>query len=482
MLALGYGEEKNSLQEKLRTKIKAGSIDVNIMSKLDKPNFTKDNALLPPEYSDAQAALRGYAKSRLHSSIVFSAGFNPRLYAYAEQFDDFFPDKNGKLVKKIILKVSDYRSAIVQGKIFAKKGLWVSEFRVESGLNCGGHAFATDGLLLGPILEEFKTNKQILADELLGICNAALLAKGKEIFNSTPELKLTVQGGIGTFNEDQFLFEHYEVDGTGWGSPFLLVPEVTNVDEATLKELSVATKDDFYLSDASPLGIPFNNFRKSSSEIQRLIRIDKGRPGSPCYKKFLSSDTEFSETPICTASREYQSLKIKQIKEKHLSEAEYKEAFDKVIGKDCLCEGLGAAVLLKNHLHPAHNLNAVAICPGPNLAYFSGIFTLKQMADHIYGRINLLNSVKRSNMFINELVLYINYLMKELGKETAAFNANKTRQIESFKLNLLKGIEYYGDLIKEMKRESSSYLSEMKKELDHYATMIQGMQVPAFVQ
>ena len=72
--------------------------------------------------------------------------------------------------------------------------------------------------------------------------------------------------------------------------------------------------------------------------------------------------------------------------------------------------------------------------------------------------------------------------MKELGKETAAFNANKTRQIESFKLNLLKGIEYYGDLIKEMKRESSSYLSEMKKELDHYATMIQGMQVPAFVQ
>jgi hypothetical protein len=44
------------------------------------------------------------------------------------------------------------------------------------------------------------------------------------------------------------------------------------------------------------------------------MRIDKNRPGSPCFKKFLSMDKEFTDKPICTASREYQNLKIKQLK------------------------------------------------------------------------------------------------------------------------------------------------------------------------
>ena len=70
-------------------------------------------------------------------------------------------------MKKIILKVSDYRSAIIQGKFFAKKGLWVSEYRIESGLNCGGHAFPTQGYLMGPILEEFKKNIDSLFQKLL---------------------------------------------------------------------------------------------------------------------------------------------------------------------------------------------------------------------------------------------------------------------------------------------------------------------------
>ncbi len=58
-----------------------------------------------------------------------------------------------------MLKVSDFHSAAVQGKFLAKRGLWVSEFRIESGLNCGGHAFATKGQLLGPILEEFQQKR-----------------------------------------------------------------------------------------------------------------------------------------------------------------------------------------------------------------------------------------------------------------------------------------------------------------------------------
>ena len=160
----------------VKDKLKLGSIDVNIMTKLDKQN-QNDGDVLPIEYNDAHAALRGFATSDLNASIVFSAGMNPKLFSYLASFEDFYPDKNGYLKKRIILKVSDYRSAIIQGKFFAKKGLWVSEFRIESGLNCGGHAFATDGYLLGPILQEFKDNKNMLTNELFEIYKNALVEK-----------------------------------------------------------------------------------------------------------------------------------------------------------------------------------------------------------------------------------------------------------------------------------------------------------------
>ncbi|HQV01222.1 MAG TPA: hypothetical protein PLO59_08685, partial [Bacteroidia bacterium] len=301
--------KKHAMQQQLRNQIQAGAIDANIMSKVDKTNFNKSDEALANEYSDALASLRGFANSDLHASVIFSAGYNPRLYAYIESFPDFYPDATGYLKKKIVLKVSDYRSAIIQGKILAKKGIWISEFRIESGLNCGGHAFATDGILLGPILEEFKEKRNTIANELFDLCNQALAIKGYNTFKAMPQLRITVQGGIGTAAENKFLFEHYQIDGTGWGSPFLLVPEATNVDADTLQQLAQARKEDYYMSYASPLGIPFNNFRKSTSEQQRLKRIQKGRPGSPCYKKFLVTNTEFTERPICTASRQYQHLK-----------------------------------------------------------------------------------------------------------------------------------------------------------------------------
>ena len=65
-----------------------GSIDVNIMTKVDKDNY-KNNEKLSTEYNDAHAALRGFANSKLNSSLILSAGMNPRLYSYMSQFDDF---------------------------------------------------------------------------------------------------------------------------------------------------------------------------------------------------------------------------------------------------------------------------------------------------------------------------------------------------------------------------------------------------------
>lgn len=472
MLTLS-GEAKEEAQNKLRQAIFPGDIDVNIMTKVDNINFSKSGEPLPGMYSDASAALRGFALSKVKSSVIFSAGLNPRLFAYLEEFDDFFPDDKGQISKKIVLKVSDLRSAIIQGKYLAKKGLWVNEFRIESGLNCGGHAFPGDGYLLGPILEEFKNQRQNLRDELFAMCNQALTRKNKPLLAPDQTLRVTAQGGIGTYQEDAFLREYYQLDGTGWGSPFLLVPDVTNVDEGTLQKLAVAKPEDYFLSDASPLGIPFNNFRNSTSENQRMERIEKGRPGSPCYLKHLSFNTEFTDKPICASSRQYQDKKIKALKAEGLSPDQLEAAIAEVVVKDCLCEGLAVSVLQRNGIADLHNLDAVAICPGPNLAYFSGVFSLDEMVDHIYGRRNLLNSLNRPNMFIKELDMYIQYLLKEISKHLDTLNEKKKGYFETFKKNILDGIEYYHQLASKMNRESEEAIGEFRRMLEQLKANIE---------
>lgn len=458
-------QAKQALQQQLLQSIEPGRIDVNIMAKVDNTGYNKDGEKLPDEYSDALSALRGFAKSKLQSSIIFSAGYNPRLYSYAETFDCFYPQKNNEPLKKIILKVSDYRSALVQGKILAKKGLWISEFRIESGLNCGGHAFATEGLLLGPILEEFKQNRPQMHAELLALCNDALMAKGKERYIDAPTQKITVQGGIGTAAEQQFLLSYYQLDGTGWGSPFLLVPEATNVEAPTLQLMAQAKKEDYYLSHASPLGVPINNIKNSSSQAQLQQRIQKGRPGSPCYKKYLASNTEFTDKPICTASRQYQNLKIKQLQQQQLPPAELQQQISKVLEKDCLCEGLTASVKLKNNMPLQHKLSAVAICPGPNLAYFSGTFSLKEMVSHIYGRINLNNALERPHVFINELQLYVDYFKNQLKESSSLVNEKQKKYFDRFKNNLQCGIEYYKTLLPSFANLNLNTLQLKKLEL-----------------
>jgi len=467
---LGMLEERDELtklkiQDDLRRSIVAGSIDVNIMTKCDRINYDENDEPLAVEYADAMSALRGFAMSDLNSSVVFSAGMNPRLYSYCETFNDFLPDENGQFRKRIILKVSDYRSALVQGKFLAKKGLWISEFRVESGLNCGGHAFPTDGFLLGPIMEEFKSRRAELRETLFEVYNSTFIAKNGSGFNRIPETKISVQGGIGSHNENQFLLEHYNLDATGWGSPFLLVPEATNVDAVTLRDLSEASPSDYFLSHASPLGLPFNNFRKSSAEAQRKERISKGRPGSPCYKKFLAFNTEFTKKPICTSSREYQKLKLEQIANEDKPEVQKQFEIGQLMEKDCLCEGLSSSVLLKNNIRIPHNLPAVSICPGPNLAYFTGIFSLKEMIDHIYGRANILNNEKRPQMFLKELRLYVDYYKKEMEQTLLETGNRKQKQLEDFKRNLLNGIEYYFNLIPVMRGDAESYLQQMYADL-----------------
>jgi hypothetical protein len=440
-------EEKQKLEALLRAEIKAGAIDVNIMTKVDKNNFDKDGNLIE-DGSDALASLKGYAKSNLtNSSIIFSAGMNPRLYNYLEKFTEFDAKAWGEFDKKIVIKVSDYRSALIQGKYLAKKGLWVSEFRIESGLNCGGHAFATDGYLLGPIMEEFKTKKEELSAALFQLYNTAVKAKGGEGFSEPHPIKITVQGGIGTFEEDNFLKRYYNVDATGWGTPFLLVPEATTVDENTLQLLSKAGQDDIHLSKNSPLGVRFHYLKGTSADLEKAYRISKGKPGSPCTEKHLVSNTEFTKEPICSASLKYQRLKIEQLKSLNLPEAEYNKQVTALLDKECLCVGLSNAASKKYEIPFLKKQDGVTICPGPNIAYFTKIVSLKEMVGHIYGRADLLGQTERPHMFINELVLYINYLKDQVEEEGVPESGSKrVKYFTDFYNNLQEGIGYYRQL------------------------------------
>ena len=443
------GPEREGLEREIRAGLVPGRAEVNIMTKVDKPNFVGREPL-PVEYNDAHAALRGFATSALEGVLVLSAGFNARLYGYMASFAGFFADEAGRIKKQIALKVSDARSALTQGKFLAKKGLWVSEYRVESGLNCGGHAFASQGYLMGPILEELKSKRDEIVSSLFEIYQKALKKLGKPVPAEPPEVRITAQGGVGTAGEHAMLRKRYGLDSVGWGSPFLLVPEVTVVDEQTRKGLSDAGEEDLYLSGASPLGVPFNVMREASIEALNRKWYEEGRPGSPCPKGHLEFNTEFTERPLCTASRNYQHRKIKALKEQNLSPEAYEREIAKLLEKQCLCTGLAEPAHLEFHLGPQMPETGVSVCPGPNLAYFSGERTLEEMVDHIYGRRPLGLEADRPHVFVKELRLYTDYLRRVLAGEFGTDRDRTPEAVATFRANLAAGARYYLERLGEL--------------------------------
>jgi hypothetical protein len=439
-----------------------GSIDVNIMAKVDALRMDEEDKPMSSEFSDASSALRGFANSCVSSGLVLSAGFNPRLYSYLSEFKAFYRDASGRTKKSIILKVSDIRSALIQGKFLAKKGIEVAEFRIESGLNCGGHAFASDGHLMPVLLQEFREKRDQLVETFQPMIKSYYESEGFEY----PELseeeatpKITVQGGIGTYGEMQRLIEDFKMDGTGWGSPFLLVPEATCVDDFTTKLLANAGEKELYLSNVSPLGVPFNNIRGSGSEIHTKALVDKGKPGSKCPKGFLVSNTEFTENPICTASAQYQLLKINQIHESALDDKDKVKQKNKVMEKTCLCTNLGTGSLIRlGIMKPTYGRQA--ICPGPNVAWFKRQYTLDEMVNHIYGRRESLVPEERPHMFAKELTMYVDYI-SELADQAEPADNKLWNRLGKMRTNLESGMDlcleiadkeaYQGENLKSLK-------------------------------
>ncbi len=446
LISMTEGPERDAAAAELTQKMKPGSIDVNIMVKLDNLRYDRNGNSLGEEFSDAKAALRGYAESCLESSIVFSAGMNKSLFSYMSRFPDFYRDEQGRTRKKIIIKVSDFRSALIQGRFLAKKGLEVYEYRIESGLNCGGHAFATNGIILPCVAEEFRKNRDQLRTEFRESIAQYYAEKGWK--HTEPEdgfPLVTIQGGIGVHGEAMRLREDFGMDMTGWASPFLLVPEATPVDSPTRMLLAKAGAKDLYLSNASPFGIPFNNVRRTGSERWTQQMAEGGKPGSSCPRRLLASNTEFSENPICTGSRQFQTRKLEQIRHSDLTPAAKERRSKEITQKVCLCEHLGNGALIALGIAEEKD-SPPCVCPGPNIEWFDRTYTLKEMVDHIYGRGPSLVSAERPHMFAKEIMLYVDYFETQAQKCTGS--PKEMKALEEFKDNLAHGISFCLEIAK----------------------------------
>jgi len=446
-LALPAGSEKDRLARELNQQILPGSIDGNIMTKLDRPEFEKDGTPRPAEFSQSKAAWRGYSLSKVRGNMVMSAGINPTLYGYLESFPDFYRQAGMPPVKGLILKVSDYRSSLVQGRFLAKKGIEIKEFRIESGLNCGGHAFASDGYLLGPILQEFLESRGKFPEMFEPLITAYYRKQGREYPQSAMnrDIPITVQGGLGTHGEMRRVLEYYGLDATGWASPFLLVPEVTALDQATRQRLADAREGDLYLSEASPLGVPFNNLRESTSEQWSRKQIENGKPGSPCPKGYLEANTEFTPVPICTASKNFMKRKLDAMGyEVAPDQAHADEKVQSVYVKQCICDQLGNGALIQ--LGEMKASQPVSVCPGPNIAYFDRLYTLREMVDHIYGRGPSLVPANRPHFFAKDLKLTVDYFVKQAEKHQPG-DAKGLAYLRVFKGNIEAGIRYYREFV-----------------------------------
>jgi hypothetical protein len=474
MLSMPQGSARDALAEILSQRMEAGSIDANIMTKLDRRPVAKDGTERDAMLSDAKTALRGFALSRNQGNMVFSAGINPTLFGLMEEFPDFYRTAEGEPKKGIIIKVSDFRSAMVQGRFLAKKGLEVREFRIESGLNCGGHAFASEGDLLGPIVDEFRKHRDNFPGEFAPHIENWFRRKGREVPAGTREHEaaVAIQGGLGNSGEQRRMIEGFGADATGWGTPFMLVPEATPIDDRTRELLRRARAEDLYLSEASPLGVPFNNLRTSTAALELRRHIEAGKPGSACPKGFLVSNTEFSEHPICTASAKYQAQKLAQIGGMEA------EGAASVLAKECICHQLGngalAFIAQENRIlkgEPPQESNApVSICPGPNLAWFDRIYSLSEMVDHIYGRTPSIVPAERPHCFAAELEMnvkdYQKLVVKGAKDPAIAAKAERTRK------TLLESIAWYREFLATTTAYGDENLASLATALDSQESLL----------
>ncbi|MGZ6124561.1 MAG: hypothetical protein ACXWLR_06350 [Myxococcales bacterium] len=101
-----------------------------------------------------------------------------------------------------------------------------------------------------------------------------------------------------------------------------------------------------------------------------------------------------------------------------------------------ICHHLGNGTL--RALGIARSELPVAVCPGPNLAYFDRTYALEEMVDHIYGRGPSLTPADRPHFLAKELALYVDHLEKIAA---GANDAKSQRAVDAFRADLLRGLD-----------------------------------------
>ncbi len=445
------------LESMLKDSLTKGRIDVNIMTKLDRP-FARDDS---QDLNEAMAALRGFANSKLESSLVLSAGMNPPLFTYIREFPDFLPDDSGKMKKKVILKISDYKSMRVQSKLLASKGVWVSEYRIESGLNCGGHAFGSpSGQLAGPIVEEIMANREKIHAEQLDAYRSALSMPLLEL----PPPLITYQGGIKTHHEKKWFLDR-GIEMVGMATPFLFVPSVTILSENTREVLIKAKTEDIELSDDSPLGIDFWRVKNTLGDIMHNRKIAEGDPGYKCTYGYL----RLGEDGLCSADRRKVSERLEGLK--GLPEGEMKDYLRaKILAPHCLCGGLiwDAKRAYGLQGDPFAKTTDALVCAGPSAAYFKRNYTLLEMVRHFNGEAPFPELASAPNTHIEELRINVEKLEKDLSTHQFRENAEAVKKSSGkILIGLLSSIDFYKKNIGTFRQEEQAGISEQLGQHEH---------------
>lgn len=451
------GTARIAAEAALTEKMEPGEIQANIMVGLNHDEAAFD-------------AVRGFAASKVAGALVLSAGVNLSVFEEIAKCKDFYRTGTRPPKKKIILKVSDYRSALIQGRYLAKKGLEVYEYRIESGVNCGGHAFFESKKLLLDVVREFVEKRKELFET-----TRSMIEKTGNLPPLSPA-RITAQGGL-CAPEDIAQVLSLGIDGVGVGTPFLLVPQATSVDKETRRLLMSAKPEDVCISHASPLGIPFVNLQTSTAariceqKIQEYFAPESEKsgsselkPGFPCRQHYLCQNIPGFDHPVCMASREYVMHRLAEIdkleqedieackmQSHHADEnhersressaanacensmAVIRKKYDKLrrvtLSRECICRFLGNAgreeirekspslhyqpecVAVARGSQPARTREPVTICPNPDIGYFDREYTLLEMMQHLYGTGKRLTPKDKPSAFEIEERLLKNVLL-----------------------------------------------------------------------
>jgi hypothetical protein len=114
------------------------------------------------------------------------------------------------------------------------------------------------------------------------------------------------------------------------------------------------------------------------------------------------------------------------------------------------------------------------------MAYFSKEVSFKEMVDHIYGRINILDDRHRPHMFLKELEMYLDIFKKRIESFLKTPDDKKEKkQLTVFRKNMLEGIQYYKDLFNTKKRD---VVEELENMLNRYPVLHQDIDVAEKVE